>query len=134
MPEPSRKLDILIVEDDLFLRKILTTKFTQDGFGVRFSGDGEEALKAIQEKVPDIILLDLILPKLSGFEVLADLRTNPKTKDVTVVVLSNLGQDEDKERAKELGAERFLVKADHSINEVMVAVKETYAMKSQSKR
>ncbi|MEY4723714.1 MAG: hypothetical protein RLZZ324_1227 [Candidatus Parcubacteria bacterium] len=131
MPE-NLPLKIVIVEDDKFLQKILATKFVKEGFDVRTAGDGEEALRVVTEAPPDMVLLDLILPKISGFEVLTELKTRPTTKDVPVVVLSNLGQDEDKARAKALGAVDFMVKADFSINEVVSKVKELYAKHLQT--
>jgi len=127
------KLALLIVEDDKFLHKILLTKFQKEGFDVRGAADGEEALQALLTFQPTVILLDLILPKMNGFEVLAEIKTNAKTAGIPVIVLSNLSQDEDIRRAMELGAVGFLVKADRSINDVVQQVKETYA-KFLSKR
>lgn len=134
MAESKAQLKIAIVEDDKFLHKILTTKFVKEGFDVRAAFDGEEAVKIITADPPNMVLLDLILPKLSGFEVLAELKTNPATKNIPVILLSNLGQDEDKSRARELGALEFMVKADFSINEVVSKVKELYAKFLQSKK
>lgn len=127
MADEKVQLKIVIVEDDKFLQKILTTKFAKEGFDVRTATDGEAALALVNEALPDMILTDLILPKMSGFEVLTELKTNPKTKNVPAIVLTNLGQEEDKLRAKSLGAVEFMVKADFSINEVVAKVKEIYA-------
>ncbi len=134
MAEGEVKLKILIVEDDKFLQKILTTKFVKEGFDVVAASDGEEAVQKVTTDVPSLVLLDLILPKLTGFEVLTEIKTNLKTKAVPVIVLSNLGQDEDIIRARELGAMEFLVKADLSINEVVQKVKELYARHLRSKK
>lgn len=134
MAEGEVKLKILIVEDDKFLQKILTTKFVKEGFDVAAASDGDEAVQKVTSDVPSLVLLDLILPKLTGFEVLTEIKTNPKTKAVPVIVLSNLGQDEDIIRARELGAMEFLVKADLSINEVVTKVKELYARHLRSKK
>ena len=120
------QLKVVIVEDDKFLQKILVTKFTKEGFSVRAVSDAEEGLQMILTEAPDIALLDLILPKMSGFDLLTELKANPKTKNVPVVVLSNLGQEEDIARVKGLGALDFLVKADTSINQVVQKVKEIY--------
>jgi DNA-binding response OmpR family regulator len=133
-PSGAAELKILVVEDDKFLQKILTTKFGKEGFDVRAAADGEEALRMAITESPSVILLDLILPKMTGFEVLAELKTNAKTKNVPVIVLSNLGQDEDIRRAKELGALEFFVKADVSINEVVRKVKELYAVFLQKRQ
>lgn len=134
MAEGEAKLKILIVEDDKFLQKILTTKFVKEGFDVVAASDGDEAVQKVTTDVPSLVLLDLILPKLTGFEVLTEIKTNLKTKGVPVIVLSNLGQDEDIIRARELGAMEFLVKADLSINEVVTKVKELYARHLRSKK
>lgn len=132
MPDMTEELkknaiEVLIVEDDVFLRKILATKFGKEGFLIRSAADGAEALALMREKVPAILLLDLILPKSSGFEVLAEMKTDAKLKDIPVIVLSNLNQEEDKERALKLGALAFLTKADFSLNQVVTQVKEEYA-------
>lgn len=120
------QLKVVLVEDDKFLQKILVTKFTKEGFVVRAASDAEEGLQLILTEAPDIALLDLILPKMSGFDLLTELKANPKTKNVPVVILSNLGQEEDIDRARGLGAIDFLVKADISINQVVQRVKEIY--------
>ncbi len=120
------KLKVVLVEDDKFLQKILMTKFIKEGFDVRAASDAEQGLRSILADAPHIVLLDLILPRMSGFDLLTELKANGKTKDIPVVILSNLGQDEDITRAKSLGALDFLVKADVSINEVVQRVKEIY--------
>lgn len=131
--EPGKNgIEVLIVEDDVFLRKILATKFGKEGFDVRVAADGSEALTLMREQVPTLLLLDLILPKVSGFEVLTEMRTDDKLKGVPVIVLSNLGQEEDQERATELGAIAFMTKADFSINQVVMKVKEEFAKLKQS--
>jgi two-component system alkaline phosphatase synthesis response regulator PhoP len=121
------KLSVLVIEDDKFLQKILLTKLSKEGFDVQGASDGEEGLKMAIAGKPTIVLLDLILPKVNGFEVLTEMKTNPKVKNVPVIVLSNLSQDEDKKRADDLGAIDFMVKADLSINDVVTRVKESYA-------
>jgi len=120
------KIKILMVEDDKFLQKILSTKFAKDGFDVRLASDGEEGVKAIAADRPDIILLDLIMPKMSGFDVLAELGTGKIGPMPTVIVLSNLDQPEDIARAKRLGAADFMVKSDVSMNQIVQRVKEAY--------
>lgn len=127
MADSEPKIEVLIVEDDVFLRKILATKFDKEGFDVRAAANGEEALNMIEDKVPSLILLDLIMPKVSGFDVLNEIRADDKTKDLPVVVLSNLGQEEDRERVMKLGALCFLSKADNSINHIVSRVKEEFA-------
>jgi DNA-binding response OmpR family regulator len=118
---------VLVVEDDNFLRKILVMKFEAEGFQVESAADGEAGLHQVVANPPDLMLLDMILPNMNGFEVLSEMRTNKLTSKVPVIVLSNLGQEEDIKRATELGAVDFLVKSNLSIMEVVQKVKEAYA-------
>lgn len=111
----------------MFLRKILSTKFSKEGFVVMTAASGEQALDIINEDQPHIMLLDLILPQMSGYEVLNEIKRNSKTKDLKFIVLSNLSQDEDVKRVMELGALSFLIKAEHSINQIVSRVKEEFA-------
>jgi DNA-binding response OmpR family regulator len=120
-------MKVLIIEDDKFLQKILTTKFVKEGYDVHSASDGEEAIQQLIAYGPSFVLLDLILPKLNGFEVLSEMKTNQKMRGIPVIVLSNLSQAEDIKRATELGAIDFMVKADLSINDVVQKVKESYA-------
>ena len=114
---------ILIIEDDKFLRDLLVKKLTEENFSVVTAIDGEEGIKKIQEVNPSLILLDLILPGINGFEVLKKTKENPATKEIPVIVLSNLGQKEDIERAIELGSEDYLVKAHFTLDEIVGKVK-----------
>ena len=123
----GKKTRVLVVEDDRFLQKILLMKFESEGFVTVGASDGEEGLRLARTDKPDLIVLDLILPKVNGFEVPTELKTEAATKAIPVVVLSNLGQDEDIRRVLELGALDFLVKSNHSIMEVVSKVKEAYA-------
>lgn len=125
MPDKKK---ILIVEDDQFLHKILAMKVKAEGFEVISAYDGESAVKKVKE-TPDLILLDLILPQMSGFEFLGEIKMDSQLKKIPVIVLSNLGQDEDIERAKSLGAQDYLVKANFSIDEVIKKAKEWLARK-----
>ncbi len=120
MPEKKK---ILIVEDDQFLHKILVMKVKAEGLQVISAYDGESALKKVKE-IPDLILLDLILPQMSGFEFLGEIKMDSQLKNIPVIVLSNLGQDEDIERAKSLGAQDYLIKANFSIDDVIKKAKE----------
>ena len=114
---------ILIAEDDKFLVTALADKLERDGFVVRRAKDGLEAMLLLKESKPDLVLLDLIMPKKNGFEVLAEMKADPQLKDVPVLVLSNLGQETDVAKAKSLGAQDYLVKADVQLAEVVVKVK-----------
>jgi DNA-binding response OmpR family regulator len=128
-PGTEGKIRVLIIEDDRFLLKILMMKFQAEGFDVRGAADGEGGLRQMLEVPPDLVLLDLILPQMNGFEVLAEMKTHSQTRDIPVVVLSNLGQDEDIRRVLDLGALEFLVKSNLSIMEVVAKVKEVFARK-----
>ncbi len=102
---------ILYVEDDSFLADLMLKKFESIQATVENATSGEEAVKMIQDKQFDCVLLDLLLPKMSGLDVLKTIKEDQKTAHIPVVVFSNLGADNDIERAKELGADRFLVKS-----------------------
>ncbi|OIP78220.1 MAG: hypothetical protein AUK16_00640 [Parcubacteria group bacterium CG2_30_44_11] len=102
---------ILLVEDDRFLSDVLTRKFTNEKCEVLHAVTGESSLEMAEREQPHMILLDLVLPGISGFDVLEKLRANPKTKDIRVIILSNLSQQEDIDRANKLGIDAFLVKA-----------------------
>jgi len=115
---------VLLVEDDQFLQKILSQRLIEEGINIEVAGDGEAAVKAIRELKPKLVLLDLILPKMNGFEVLAEIITDPVSAKLSVVVLSNLGQQEDKEHMETLGVKDYLVKADYSLSEMVNKVKE----------
>jgi CheY-like chemotaxis protein len=111
---------ILIVEDESFLSKVLAERMEDEGFGrIDVAGNGEEALQKVHAHRPDIILLDMILPRMNGFEVLEHLQADPKLKTIPVLVLSNLGQDQDMEQAKQLGAADYIVKSNFSLQKVV---------------
>lgn len=123
MANNNGKTQVLIAEDDRFLGNVLKTKLQQEGFEVHLVTDGEQALTALAAAPPDILLLDVIMPKKNGFDVLAELRLKKGGSDVPVIILSNLGQEEDVKRGMALGAVDFLVKSDHSLQEVVNKVK-----------
>ncbi len=114
---------ILIVEDDPILLKMYTEKFTFEGYKVLNAKDGEEALKTSLENDIDIILLDIMLPKMSGTDFLEELRKDPKGKNLPVVALTNLAEEEEKERALRLGAKEYLVKAMQTPEQVVEKIK-----------
>lgn len=111
MPEEGGKNKVLIVDDDAFLSGIYATKLELEGFQVVTARDGEEGLKAAGSEKPDIILLDVLMPKLDGFEALKRLKQDESTKGIPVIMLTNLGQKEDIEQALEAGAQDYLIKA-----------------------
>ncbi len=110
---------ILIAEDEPDMRAILKGMVEGAGYSVLEAEDGQEALDlAIKEEL-DLILLDIMMPKLSGFEVLEKMKYNPKTQDIPVIILSNLGQEKEVNRGKALGAVDYLIKADVHLTEVL---------------
>ncbi len=114
---------VLLVEDDLSLMKIYSNKLRISGFDVSVATTGDEGLRKAQIELPQIILLDLILPGMDGFLVIEELKKNPVTEGIPVVILSNLGQQTDIERGKRLGAVDYLVKSDVSLVDVVAKVK-----------
>jgi CheY-like chemotaxis protein len=101
---------ILVVEDTELLRKIYTDKLAQEGYEVISAGDGLEALSILRTQTVDLILLDLIMPKMSGLEALEAIKADPRLRDIPVLILSNLGQEGDVERGISLGAADYLIK------------------------
>lgn len=116
---------ILIVEDEPILQKALSTALTQEGYDIKSALDGEIGLNLAKQEKPDLILLDLILPKMDGFEVLAALQKDEETKDLPVIILTNLENSQDIEKALVLGAKTYLVKANYDLKDVVKKVKET---------
>jgi len=114
---------ILLIEDDKFLRELMNKKLLTMGYDVVCAADGESGLVAIKDSKPDVVLLDLILPGMNGFEVLEKAKKDPETAKVPVVILSNLGQSEDIEKGLKLGAKDFLVKAHFTPQEIVTKLK-----------
>ncbi|MDP3882665.1 MAG: response regulator [Candidatus Staskawiczbacteria bacterium] len=117
---------ILIVEDDAFLRDLINKKLSSAGFEVSEAIDGEKGLEKTKEEKPDLILLDLLLPTIDGFEVLAKLKESQDTSAIPVIVLSNLGQKEDVDKGLSLGATDYLIKAQFTPEEIILKVKEAF--------
>jgi len=124
-------MKIVIVEDEEALLKALQEKFIRNGLEPHIARDGVEAIEVIKKTLPDIIALDLLIPKKNGFKVLEEIKANPNLKDIPVIVLSNLGQDEDIKQAFKLGAEDYLVKSQHPINEIVEKFKTRLLNKSK---
>jgi two-component system phosphate regulon response regulator PhoB len=119
---------VLLVEDDDSLASVYLTRFEAEGFTVKRVPNGEEALAATLEFHPDIILLDVMMPKVSGFDVLDILRNTPETANVQVVMLTALSQEADKQRATDLGVDDYLVKSQVVIADVVERVKHHLGM------
>jgi len=121
---PGENVDVLIVEDDRFLSPLLKTRFEREHLTVHQAFDGEEALKALNEVTPGIIILDLIMPRVSGFELLETIANDSRLTQIPVIILSNLSQDSDVKKAKSLGAIAYFVKVHASIDELVKLAKE----------
>lgn len=120
----NEKKTILLVEDDQFLHKVLKQRLEKEtAYTVVVATDGEQAVEKVKALSPALILLDIILPKKSGFEVLAEIRKTPAFKKTPVVVLSNLGQQEDISQMEKLGIRDYLVKADYSLSQMVEKIK-----------
>lgn len=115
---------IMLVEDDIALRDIYTSRFEAEGYEVAVASDGEQALTVAVKEKPDLILLDIMMPKISGFDVLDILRNTPETKTTKIIVMSALSQTADIEKGKTLGADEYLVKSQVTLSEVVEKVKE----------
>ncbi len=116
---------ILIIEDDKFLRELIVQKLVKEGYGVSKAVDGEEGLKKLKTEQPDLVLLDLILPGIDGFEVLTRRKEEPALLSIPIIILSNLGQKEDVERGLKLGAVDYLIKAHFTPREIIEKIKNT---------
>jgi len=115
---------VLIVEDDNMICTMYKTKLEQDGFSVLLADNGSKGLEVAMSELPDIIMLDVIIPQLDGFSVLAKLKEDAKTKNIPVIMLTNLGTTEDQNKGKEMGAVDYLVKAKFTPSQVSEKVKE----------
>lgn len=120
--QPPMK-QILIAEDDRFLSSLLKAKLEKEGMAVLQAFDGEEVLMVLKKNKPNLILLDVIMPKVSGFEVLHSISLDPQVNKIPVMMLTNLAQDSDMEKAKALGAKDYLVKVRNSIDQLVEKVK-----------
>jgi len=119
-----KQTKVLIIEDDKFLIKLYSDKLRRQKFEVFESLTGEEGLNRLSVEEPDLIILDLVLPGKNGFDVLKEVKDNPKTKDIPVIILTNLGQESDIKRGLDLGAAAYLVKTEFSVNQLAEKVKE----------
>lgn len=123
---------VLLVEDDIALREIYSARFMAENFEVVAAGDGEEALaQAIKER-PDIIILDIMMPKISGMDVLDILRSTPETKNTKIIIMSALSQESSIQKGKELGADAYLVKSQTTLSDVVEKAREILARPPRS--
>ncbi|QHN42553.1 response regulator [Candidatus Mycosynbacter amalyticus] len=123
MRSMDTKKKILLVEDDTTLAEVYRSRLELEGFETKLVTNGEDALSSIQEYKPDLVLLDAMMPKISGFDVLDIIRNTPATANTRVIMLTALSQPKDKERAENLGVDEYLVKSQVVIGDVIARVK-----------
>jgi two-component system alkaline phosphatase synthesis response regulator PhoP len=119
----NKEISVLIVEDDTMISNMYKLKLENDGYRVITADNGADGLTAAKEKKPDIVLLDIILPQLDGFSVLKEIKGEEKTRKIPVVMLTNLGTEEDIEKGKQFGAEGYIVKANYTPAQVSEEIK-----------
>lgn len=122
---------ILLIEDDKFLRELIIQKLGKEGYDVSEAPEGESGLLKIKEERPDLVLLDLILPGIDGFEVLSRMKKDAELVSIPVIILSNLGQKDDVQKGMDLGAEDYLIKAHFTPGEIVEKIK--VILKTESK-
>ena len=114
---------ILIIEDDKFLRELIAQKLVKEGYDIAEAVDGEKGIKAVGEEKPDLVLLDLVLPGIDGFEVLARIKGDSEIAQTPVIILSNLGQKDDIEKGLKMGAVDYLIKAHFTPAEIIEKIR-----------
>ena len=114
---------ILLAEDDPFVSDIYTTKLKEEGFEVEVAADGQDCLDKLEEKKPDLLLLDIVLPKIDGWEILKKIKDNENLKDLKVVILSNISQKEDVEKGMKFRVMEYFIKAHYTPTEICEKIK-----------
>lgn len=125
----EKKTHIMLVEDDKFLRELLVRKLEAAGFKVSTAVDGQTAFDKAKEGMPDIALLDLVLPGVDGFDILKQIKGDEATKNIPVIILSNLGQKEEVDQGMKLGASDYLVKAHFTPDEIIAKIRGVLGIK-----
>lgn len=118
---------ILLIEDDPFLSEIYATKFEEAGFEISVAQEGMLGLAKIREHAPDLLILDIVMPNMDGFELLRTVKADAELKHIPVVILSNLGEQENVEKGFKLGASAYIIKAHYTPTEVVAKVKEVFS-------
>ncbi|MCD8508205.1 MAG: response regulator [Candidatus Pacebacteria bacterium] len=118
---------VLFIEDDDFLRSLVVTKLQKNGFEVATKGDGADALALINQEKPDILLLDLMLPGVGGFEILEAIRNDATWRDLKVIIFSNLGEEEDIQKGEALGASEYMIKSNFTLDELVEKIQSMLA-------
>ena len=121
--QPARPIKLLIVEDDKFLRDLAVQKFVKENLEVIAAVDGEQGIALAEREIPDVMLLDILLPGIDGYEVLKRVRANPALAQTRVAMFSNFGQRSDIEKAMNAGADQFMVKANYTLDEIVTELK-----------
>lgn len=116
-------MKILVIEDDKFLRELISQKLLKEGYEIAEAMDGEKGIEAVKKEQPGLILLDLILPGIDGFEVLARIKADPEISEIPVIILSNLGQKDDIEKGLKMGAMDYLIKAHFTPAEIIEKIR-----------
>ncbi len=119
----NKQIKIMVIEDDKFLLKAYEIKFKQSNISAILAKDGATGLSLAEKESPSLIILDLMLPKMNGFEVLEKLKRSETLKNIPVIAVSNLGQKKDMDRAMELGAKEYLIKTNFSLDEIIEKIK-----------
>jgi CheY-like chemotaxis protein len=122
--DSREKKKLLWIEDDKLITNILSKKFMSSGFDLTHVINGEEALKSLETSIPNAIVLDLLLPGMGGLDIMQKIDMNPKYKKIPIMILSNLDKQSDRDKAKMLGAKKFLVKAGTSLDQIVEEIKE----------
>jgi len=122
--EQNKKTKVLIIEDDSYISDMYKIKFESENFETVVASNGIEGIKFLEKATPDVILLDVVMPKIDGFSVLKEIKKNPKLDKIPVVLLTNLSQKENVERGFELGASSYIIKAHFTPSEVVEKIKE----------
>ncbi len=130
---PEQKIKILFVDDDSFLRRVYDTELAEQNFEVILAVDGQDGLDKARITDPNLIILDMIMPKKNGFEVLTELQSDPKTSHIPVIILSNLGQAADKQKGMDLGAADYLVKDSTTLGVIVEKIEHILHSKTASK-
>ncbi len=119
----TKKPIVALIEDDPLIAEMYTTKFTKEGYDIQHAADGAAGLEMVKKDTPSIILLDIIMPKMDGFQVLTELRKDPAFKQTPVIMLTNLGQEEDVKKGRELGATDYFIKTNFTPAAIVDKVK-----------
>lgn len=128
----QKKANILLIEDDTFISGMYQTKLSMLGYNVRVALDGEQGWAELQKEAPELILLDIVLPKKDGFEILMNIRESETLKNLPVILLTNLGQKPDVQKGLELGADDYIIKAHFTPSEVVEKIEKMLAKRSAS--